>query len=172
MVLSKEKIMEVNKLIDSLIPPNDYQHRNGFTNTHIIDRLTSLEKSLIEDALIVKLLNEREDLLIVETLAYLHSEKSLLILYSLLKGTNNASAKLIIAASIFFINKDEKMIDIAVTAFKSLEKIKDAYSVYRLLPMFYYLSTFKNKTTDSIIREYAQHDNYLLSYNAKQFLRK
>jgi hypothetical protein len=60
------------------------------------------------------------------------------------------------------------MLEIAINAFKDLEKNKDAYYIYRLLSMFYYLRKFKNETTDAIIKEYTNHSDYLLSYNAKQ----
>ena len=159
---------DIESLINEIIPPDDYQHRNGFSNTHIIDKFSNQEKTLVESVLI-GMLPDKTDILIVETLAYLQSKKSLPILYALLDKNSGTSA-IIIAASIFQINKDNQMLEIAINAFKDLEKLKDAYYVYRLLPMFYYLRKFNNKTTDAIIKEYVTHSEYLLSYNAKQIL--
>ena len=160
---------DIERLINEIIPPDDYQHRNGFSNTHIIDKLNNQERNLVEDVLI-GMLSDKTDILIVETLAYLQSIKSLPILYTLFDKKIEESAKIIIAASIFQINKDNQMLEIAINAFKDLEKLKDAYYVYRLLPMFYYLREFKNETTDAIIKEYVNHSEYLLSSNAKQVL--
>ena len=161
--------MNIDKLVADIIPPDDYQHRNGFSNTHIIDKLNNQERALVEEILMNKLL-DKADMLIVETLAYLKSQKSLPILYTLLDKNLGESATIIIAEAIFSINNDNKMPGIAISAFKELEKIKDAYFVYRLLPMFYYLRRFRSEATDAIIREYIGHSDYLLSYNAKQAL--
>ena len=78
--------MNIDKLINEVIPPKDYQHRNGFNNIPIIDELTANEKQLLEEALIRKLQSEAAkeiDTLIVETLAYLKSVASLPILKKL-----------------------------------------------------------------------------------------
>jgi len=159
---------DLEKLINEIIPPDDYQHRNGFSNTRIIDKLNNQERTLVEENLI-SMLSDKTDILIVETLAYLRSQKSLSILYTLL-DKNIGTSSIIIAASIFQINKDNQMLEIAIKAFKGLEKTKDAYSVYKLIPMFYYLRKFKNEATNAIINEYTNHSDYLLSCNAKQAL--
>ena len=53
------------KLIEEIIPyPADYSHRNGFSNYHIIDKLNSPEKLEVEKALIAKLSEHPDDLLI------------------------------------------------------------------------------------------------------------
>jgi hypothetical protein len=88
------------------------------------------------------MLSDKTDILIVETLAHLQSIKSLPILYTLLDKEIEKSA-IIIAAAIFQINKDNQMLEIAINAFKDLEKNRDAYYIYRLLPMFYYLRKFR-----------------------------
>jgi ribosome-binding ATPase YchF (GTP1/OBG family) len=108
---SVDKVMDVQKLIAEIIPPSDYQHRNGFSNNHLIDRLSEYEKNQVEDALINKLLTNNEDTLIVETLAYMKSKKSLAILNELLEKpsnnlrkiekSSNEMSKIIIASSIF-----------------------------------------------------------------------
>ena len=161
--------MNVDKLLADIIPPNTFQHRNEFSNTQIIDALNPEEKGLLEGALIDRLSKE-PDLLIVETLAYLKSQKSLPVLYSLLDNISGESARIIASVSIHEINKDLRMLDVAISAFRELEKIKDTNFTYRLLPVFYYLRKFKNQITDEIIREYTSHPDYLLSYNAKRAL--
>jgi len=68
----------VEKLIDQIIPyPDDYSHRNGFSNEHIIDKLNADEKLEVEKGLIDKITEHPEDLLIVETLAYMKSTRSI-----------------------------------------------------------------------------------------------
>ena len=161
--------MNIEAIIQEIIPPDNYQFRNGFSNTHIIDRLNVQEKSLIEEVLINNL-RIKEDLLIVETLAYLKSQKSLPVLYSLLHNNLSETSRIIVSASIFTINNDEKMQKIAIIAFKGLEKIQDAYFAYRLIPMFHFLRKFHNQATDELLEAYTRHADFLLSYNAKRAL--
>ena len=40
--------MDIHKMINEIIPPADYQHRNGFNNTHLIDNLNDNEKRRVE----------------------------------------------------------------------------------------------------------------------------
>ena len=120
--------------------------------------------------MLINTLSDKTDILIVETLAHLQSVKSLPVLYTLLDKKIEKSAIIIIAAAIFQINKDNQMLEIAINTFKDLEKIKDSYYIYRLSSMFYYLRKFTNEATDAIIKEYTNHSDYLLSYNAKQAL--
>lgn len=165
--------MNIDKLVNEVIPPSDYQHRNGFNNIPIIDELTEEEKQLLEKALIQKLQSEAEkeiDTLIVETLAYLKSIASLPVLYNLLEISKVDIVKLEIATAIFEINQDTKMIDIAIGSFKEIDKIKDAYHVYAISGAFYYLAKFKNEKTKQLLKEYTSHPEYLISYNAKQAL--
>ncbi len=155
--------MNIEEVIAQIIPPNDYQHRNGFSNVQVINRLTKKERELVEKALIYKLI-ENADMLIVETLGYMRSEKSLQILNNILEKCSDNMRKIIIAASIFMINRDNTMINISIDAFKHLDNI------YQQISAFYYLKTFESAQTDSLIEKYTEHSNYLLSYNAKQAL--
>lgn len=140
-----------------------YHHRNGFSNTQIIDKLNNQERVLVEDALLNKLLS-KSDMLIVETLAYMKSLKSLPILVNLLMQCSDAMCKIIIATSVFEINNSDEMIAVGVDAFNNLD------NTYQKISAFYYLRKFKNEATDAIIREYTLSSDYLLSYNAKQAL--
>lgn len=158
--------MHINEMITEIIPPSDYQHRNGFSNTHLIDKLNEMEKIEVENALISLLLSNPEDMLIVETLSYMKSEKSVPILKNILQKTQYEMSKIIISSSIFEINWDKEMIDIAINSFKKLPNI------YYLIDSFYYLIKFKNPEINKIIEEYTTHKEDLVSYNAKQVLGK
>jgi hypothetical protein len=165
--------MNIDKLVDEVIPPGDYQHRNGFNNIPIIDELTVSEKQLLEKALIQKLQSEAGkeiDTLIVETLAYLKSVASLPMLKNLLQVSNDGVIRLRIATAIFEISQDAEMVDIAVSLVKEMDNKKDAYYVYKLSSAFYYILKFKNEKTKQLIKEYASHPEYLISYNAQQAL--
>ena len=164
--------MDIEKLINNIIPPADYRHRNGFSNSDIIDQLNEHEKKLVEEILINKLLGQTDDTLIVETLAYLKSEKALSILYDFLERCSDPMAKIISATSIFEINGDTDMIDIAVASFRKLEDDKNPYYIYILPFAFNYLIKFKSAKVNSIIEEYTNHKEYLISYNAKKTLGK
>jgi hypothetical protein len=188
--------MEIEELIKKIIPQSDYQHREGFNNRPIIDELPENEKRIVEDELIRLLLNdlgEQTDPLIVETLAYLKSEKSLPVLKSLLNDQVNNITKLTIASSIFEISRDSEMVAIAISTFKkisqrkdqyytnglieaffstfkNISQRKDQYYIYDLIAAFYYLAKFKNPEINKILERYTNHKEYLVSYNAKRYL--
>ena len=154
---------DIKKLLDKIIPyPADYFHRNGFSNNNLIDDLNPADKILIEVALIDKLAEHPEDLLIVETLAYMKSNKSLYVLHNLLKNITRPQDKIIIASSIFAISQDSNMCDIV---FEASKKITDKYS---LISMFYYMAKMRDKRINDYIRQYYNSEDYLLSYNAKR----
>jgi len=165
--------MDIEKIVAEVIPKSDYHHRNGFNNIPLIDRLSNDERDGLEDALIHKLLLESEDeidTLIVETLAYLKSQKSLPVLYQLLGKCSENLIKLTIAASIFEINMDTSMIDIATGVIRKIDNKNDAYYVHKLTSAFYYLAKFQEPDTIKLLEEYSRHSEYLISYNAKQAL--
>ncbi len=156
-------------MFSEIIPPGDYSHRNGFNNTHLINQLNEYERQQLEDALINKLL-DKTDLLVVETLAYMKSEKSLLVLYNLLEKTSDNMDKLVIATSIFEINKDDRLIDIGMKAFNELSNKSSIYAKYLITSAFFYLIKFEDSKVNNIIEEYTKHSDYLISYNAKRAL--
>ena len=125
--------MDIEKIIGEIIPPMDYSHRNGFNNIPIIDKLTNNEKKQVENILVNMLSNQAYkekaykeiDTLIVETLSYLKSLKALPVLKYLLENCFYEIVKLCIATSIFEINHDNDMVDIAVTSFKKIDNNQD-----------------------------------------------
>lgn len=161
--------MDINKIISDIIPPDDYKHRNGFSNEKLIDKLSDDEIFKVETELIM-MLQKKPDMLIVETLGYMKSEKSLPVLYELLKKSTEGMSKLILASSVYRINKDKELVEIAIASFKEIAEIKDAYYVYRIIPTFYYLVRFQESEITRLIEEYSKHPEYLISYNAKQVL--
>lgn len=153
------------KLIEEIIPyPADYSHRNGFSNYHIIDKLNSSEKLEVEKALIAKLSEHPDDLLIVETLTYLNSKDALDSMYKLLNDTQRAETKIVIASCIFQISKDPNMCDLVFEVGKT---ISDKYSS---ISMLYYFAKMNDKRINDLILKYENHPDYLLSYNAKRSL--
>jgi hypothetical protein len=117
--------MNVEKLVAEIIPPNNRTHRENFNNIPILEKLTFAEKIEVENNLTQKLNESADsvDFLIVETLAYLRSEKALPVLYNKLKNDyDNKLTKLIIAVSIFEINMDNNIIGIAINSVKTMDK--------------------------------------------------
>lgn len=165
--------MEFKKKIDQIIPPINYQHRNGFSNIQLINELTNSEKENLEHVLIEKVIfaDDNLDTLIVETLAYLKSEKALPILRDKLMKTTDNMSKLIIASSIYDIDKQSTdMIDIAISSVNEIDNKNEAYYVYKLASVFNYLAKFRSPKINDLITEYAKHGEYLISYNAKRYL--
>ena len=105
-------------------------------------------------------------MLVVETLAYMRSDKSLPALYELLEILKEEMAKIITATSIFEINQDQKMIEIVKASFKT---IKDKF---QLITAFRYLVRLHDSEISKLIQEYTTNSDYLISYNAKQVLGK
>jgi len=160
--------MEIAKLINQIIPKSDREHREGFTNRHIIDRLSDSERQVVESLLIEKLIgnNKRKsvDTLIVEALAYMQSTKSLPVLYNLLITNPDNFIKLVVVTSIFKISLDYAMVDIAINLFLTFN------DKYQKIPAFVYLKSFNNTKTDALIQKYVNDPDYLISYNTKKHL--
>lgn len=153
--------MDINKIISEIIPLDDYQHRNGFSNVHLIYNLSNEERFNVETELIT-MVQKKPDMLIVETLGYMKSEKSLPVLYELLENVNDEMEKIIISTSIFEINQDQKMLEKAKASFKT---IKDKF---QLISAFHYLIRLQDPEITKLIQEYTTNSDYLISYNAKQ----
>jgi hypothetical protein len=152
----------VDELINEIIPPADYAHRNGFNNEPIIDTLDDSEKLLIENELIKMILNSN-DLLIAETLAYIKSTNSLQVLKNKLDTMTNPNEIIILAAAIFRI--DSKDFNMANIAYNSFLTIKDKYS---LISLFYYLARFNDTRINKMIRSFFDNKDFLISYNSKR----
>ncbi len=156
--------MNIKEFISKIIPPNDYGHRNGFNNTQFIDELNEHEKIQVENELILHLQTNPEDMLIVETLGYLKSKNSLPLLKELLVSTKYEMSKLIIACSIYDINYDNSMLEVAVKSFKNLPNI------YYLPTAFFCLKKFKDPEVNKLIKSYITDKNDFVSNSAKRAL--
>jgi hypothetical protein len=150
--------------INQIIPLDDYQHRNGFSNDYLIDVLDDEEIFKLESELI-RMIKKKSDMLVVETLGYIKSKRSLPTLYELLEKSQEEMMRIIIAVSIFEINQDKKMIEITRSSFK---EIKDKY---QLISAFYYIVKFQDSDITQLILEYTTNSDYLIAYNAKQVLK-
>ncbi len=151
---------KIENLLGRIIPPDDYLHRNGFTNNQLIDELSHQDRSQVEEALIEKL-QRNEDLLIVETLAYMGSTRALPVLNKLLGTNSDPMKEIIVSSSIFRISNDSKMATIASGAFKRLT------NSFSKIAAFQYLKTFHNPDVNSLIGEYVNDKDFLLAHNAK-----
>ncbi len=164
-------MLNIENFIDEIIPPSDYQHRDGFSNTQSIDKLDEQEKKLVEDALICRFSTDDPDTLIIDTLLYLRSEKAIPLFYDALQISSSAMIKLIIGTSIYELNKDADMINTCILSVGELEKNR-AYYMYNLPTAFYYLAKTHNEKLNLLIGKYVNHKEYLISYNAKRHFRR
>ncbi len=87
----------IEQLIKELIPPSDYQNRNGFSNERIVLSLTEKEKVEVERTLI-EMLEKNEDDLIGETLTIMKSADSLPALQKRLNLSKSPTMKIIWAS--------------------------------------------------------------------------
>ncbi len=158
--------MNINKLYKKIIPPSTYEDRRDLDNTLIIDSLNNKDKRKLEELLITDL-KENDDILIIETLAYLNSKKSISIFLEKLKSTTNPVKKIMISYFIYKLDNTKK--DMIEVAYNSFELIDENSNVR--ISMFYYLSYFKNEKLNTLIRKYFNHNDYLISNNAKKAIK-
>ena len=160
----KNEVRNIEHLLKELIPPSDYQHRNGFSNEHIVLSLTENEKLEVERNLI-QMLEKKEDDLIGETLTLMKSINSLSTLRKRLDLSKSPTMKIIWAS---YINKiksgDEEMKEIALNEF---DKVSEKYS---RTGVFHHLATFYDSRINDKIRNYINHKDYLTAYNARTSL--
>jgi len=160
----KETVRNIDELLKEIIPPEDYQHRNGFGNEHIILSLSETEKIEVEKSLI-EMLKKKDDTLIGETLAIMKSKNSLKALKERLESSKNSYVKIIWAS---FINEikdgDEEMKNIALNEF---ENVTEKYS---LISTFHHLARFQDSRIKEKIRSYINDKDYLIAYNSRTSL--
>jgi len=157
--------MDISELYAKIIPPLDYQHRNGVTTHHLIDQLPGEEKKEIEKKLIenVTIIPRGVDDLIVDNLVHLKSKESVSALRSMLDKVEDHD-KIMIAWAIYAIDQDNSMIQIAINSIRNIQ------SPYTLLHLLSYLGKFKHPDADEELRKYLTHKNDLVSYNARRYL--
>ena len=154
----------IDHIIEELIPPADYQHRNGFSNEHLVLNLTDQDKREVEKRLI-EMLETNDDGLIGETLAILKSTDSLTGLNKRLNAAKSSTSKIIWASYINEIKGgDNEMKNLALSEF---DNVKDKYS---RITIFYYLSQFRDNRINEKIRSYIHNSDYLTAYNARTAL--
>lgn len=152
-------------LYKTIIPPNNYESRRDFENESIIDGLSVDQKNELEELLINDLL-ENDDILIIQTLVYLNSGKSIDLILKKLYDSEEPARRIMIASYIYKLDdKKDEMITIARDSFLLVNDI------YVKKSMFYYLSSFKNEKLNHLIEKHFNDENYLVSYNAKQALK-
>ena len=155
---------DIDKLIEEIIPPADYQHRNGFSNENIILSLSEQEKLEVEDRLI-KMLANSDDELIGETLVILKSKKALPVLNNKLSKAEKPNLRIIWASYINQIeNGNDQMKNVAFEEFK---KVSEKYT---LIEAFYYASRFNDSRINSEIKKFINNKDYLIAYNARKCL--
>jgi hypothetical protein len=157
-------LRNIDQLIEELIPPADYQHRNGFSNEHLVLNLSDEEKLEVESRLI-EMLDFKADELIGETLVILKSTDSLESLNKRLNSSKRATSKIIWASYINEIKGgDEEMKEIALHEF---DNVKEKHS---RIAIFHYLTRFQDSRINEKIKGFINHKDYLTAYNARRSL--
>ena len=159
-----ETVKNIDQLLKEIIPPEDYQHRNGFDNEHIILSLSEKEKVEVEERLI-EMLKQKDDILIGETLSIMKSKNSLEQLRERLELTKKSASKIIWASFINEIeNGNEEMKSIALNEFENVTE------KYTLISTFHYLSRFQDSRIKEKVLSFINHKDYLIAYNARASL--
>jgi hypothetical protein len=157
-------VKNINEILKKLIPPADYQHRNGFSNESIILNLDESEKKEVEKQLI-SMLELNDDDLIGETLVIMKSISALPNLRIRLDLAKSPASRILWASYINELKgRDEEMIKIALLEF---EKITEKYT---RIGIFHCLSRFQDSRINEKIRKFINHEDYLTAYNARTSL--
>jgi hypothetical protein len=157
-------VRNIENLLKELIPPSDYQHRNGFSNEHIVLSLSKNEKTEVERNLI-EMLEKKEDDLIGETLTIMKSFNSIPTLKKRLSLSKSSTMKIIWASYINEIKSgDEEMKEIALAEFDNVS------GKYSLIGIFHHLAKFSDSRINDKVRNYINHKDYLTAYNARTSL--
>jgi len=154
-------VRNINQLLNELIPPSDYQHRNGFSNENIVHSLTDEEKPEVEQNLI-QMLDKKDDELIGETLAIMKSTKSLPILQKRLECARNPTSKIFWASYINEINGGSE--EMKLIALNETDNVTEKYSQ---IGIFHQLAKFNDTRINEKIRNFINHKDYLIAYNAR-----
>jgi hypothetical protein len=140
---------------------NTWAQRNNGVPLDLLDNLSSDELKVAEVELIsaASLLDDWP----IVGLGHIKSKSSLPTLYTLLTQSKGCM-KVIIAHSIFQINRDVGMIDTV------LETMPEITNEFELIHTLYYLSDFEDKRTLELLDSYRYYKDYLVAYNAARYL--
>ena len=158
--------------IAKIIPPARREYREGFNNRTLVDQLGTSERIELEEELIgllTRRIVQKDELdnLIVDTLAYMQSQKSLPVLYKALQHYENPCSKIIIASIIYELCVDVSMIPIVLDTMKQVE------NTFALIICLLYLRKFSNsKDVTNILEKYALSNDFLVRINATRALEK
>ena len=152
--------------LNDIIPPSDYAHREGFTNEPLLDALDAAERRALEQALVADLQAGSTDMLVVNTLVYLQAKSAEHLIRSFIGRCADPGIRLGATAALYRLTQDRALLAPALDCFRALEARSDAYRVYVLISAFYNLAEFTGSEVDRVLETYAQHPDFLLSYNA------
>ncbi|WP_435263472.1 hypothetical protein [Tenacibaculum sp. nBUS_03] len=156
---------DIEKLIKEIIPPLTRDEREGFTNDKIITGLNEQEFLAVEKRLIEEL-EEKDDLLIGQTLVAMESKNALITLLKRLEKKDSHFEKISWAALINDLKRGDS--EMEKTAFEQFEKLEFIYAVQGSI--FMDLIKFNSPRINERIEKYVNHKYDLVSHNAKMVL--
>lgn len=151
--------------LDQLLPTSAYSRATDGLMTGIIDRMSTVDRDLVEQALIDRLESGSEDTWIAEYLGYMKSERSLPTLYNTLANAHEAVTKIIVSSAIYNIKSDTELIKVAL---KAASTVHDKYA---LIGIFTYLAKFKDPNIERFLERFVNNEEFLISYNAKRAIK-
>ncbi|MDC9722559.1 MAG: hypothetical protein PSN34_07275 [Urechidicola sp.] len=158
--------MKKSEIFKKVIPSASMQERENFDNKIIIDSLDVNQKNELENELIC-MLKDSFDYLILQTLVYLNSKKSVPELLKLLEKQIKDIHKIEIASII--IQLDKSQVNLKKIALKSFNKLENNFEK---IQAFYGLSKFKDDELNFVINSYVNNPDPLVSFHSKNSLKK
>ena len=162
--------MDIKFILHKVLPPRTFEGRDGFDNREFVSHLSNDDKELLENKLIERLndipANDKIDELIIETLAFLKSKKSIELIRSRINEHQSDFSNLIITVSLYNLTNEPELIDVALNYFKRIENSTNSYVRGQLNYMFHYLSMLQSDQANSFILKYTKSEDKNLRYNA------
>jgi hypothetical protein len=140
---------------------NSWTQRKDGVPLDLLDNLSAEDKRIAEKELInVASLNDTWPII---GLGHIKSIDSLPILYKLLSKSKK-QIKITLAHSIFQICGDIEMINHVLT------EIPNVTDKFEIIDILYMLPDFRDIRIDKILRDFCDHKEYLIAYNATRVL--
>ncbi len=151
------------KFVTYFLDAPTWEKRKDGPPLELFDRMTAEERQAAEKELL-HVVSLRDNWPVM-ALGYLRSHKAKDVLYELLPGAEG-EMKVDIALALWRIDRDEKLVDIAINASRTVE------SPFQLINILYSLAQFEVSETAERIEQLLDHEDDLVSYNARQALRQ
>jgi hypothetical protein len=154
---------ELSEFRNDFLNANTWAQRKDGVPLDLLDKLTPKELKIAEKELLAQA--NPDDSWPIIGLGHIRSEESLPGLYELLKAAAE-DFKVIVARSIYLINRDENMIPLVLDELSRAER----WEKFKLIDILWMLPAFRSAEIDRCLNGFVNSGKYLVAYNAARTL--